>query len=148
MEGALASVTAQRDARVAQRDRLQGDVAASQKAIGQRLDAQRAHTAHLDAQARFNEPELDFWTDFLCLRIDGICKDQLRFVYWNVGERQQEEEVWFDLCTEKRDYQVLECKPKLDLDSIERCVERLNENRDLGRFLKSMRDLFVEVMEH
>ena len=146
MESALASVTTQRDGRVEQRDRLRDEIAATQKQIAQRVEAQRAHAVHLNAQARFNSPELDFWTDCLCMQIDGTGKvDQLRFIFSHIDERDWEKEASFDLSTEKREYEVHRCRPKLDSDSVERCVEQLNEHRDLGRFLKSMRGLFVEI---
>ena len=39
------------------------------------------------------------------------------------------------------------CRPKVEVEKVEACVERLNESRDLTAFLKGMRGLFVEAME-
>ena len=148
VESALESVTSQRDVRAGERERLKDEIAATQKVIGQRLDTQRAHAVHLDAQARFNSPELDFWTDYLCLRIDGTGQvDRLRFIFTHIDERDWEREAWFELCTEKRDYEVADCRPKLDPERLEQCVELLNGNRDLGRFLKGVRELVVDSMK-
>jgi len=148
MHAAIASINSQRDARSAQRDRLRSEIASVQKTISQRLDAQRQHAAYLDAQARHNLPELDFWQDYLCLRIEGAgVVDRLKFVFTHVDERDWEREAWFELSTECRDYEVMEMRPKVEKERIDACVERLNENRDLGMFLKGMRELFVEVMK-
>ena len=148
MQSAIASITSQREARAAYRDRLRAETASVQNAIDQRLEAQRQHAKYLDEQARYNLPELDFWTDYLCMRIEGAgAIDHLKFVYTHVDERDWEKEAWFELNTEKRDYQVNCMRPKLKSDGVERCVEKLNENRDLGIFLKGMRGLFVDVMK-
>lgn len=80
---------------------------------------------------------------YLCLRIEGAGReDRLRFVFSHVDERDWEQEVSFELDTERRDYRVVGCRPKLDEERLERCVEKLNGNRDLGGFLKEMRELF------
>jgi kinetochore protein Spc25 len=148
MREAITSISGQRDARSAHRDEVRTEITSIQKAIDQRLEAQRHHAQHLSAQARFNNPELDFWTDYLCLRIEGAgAVDRLKFVFTHVDEKNWEREAWFELCTEKRDYEVIGCKPKIESEMVESCLERLNENRDLGTFLKGMRELFVEAMK-
>ena len=149
MHTAIASITSQRDARAAQRDRLRAEIASTQKTISQRLLAQQEHAAALDAQARFNEPELQFWTDYLCLRIEGAGQaDRLKFVFTHVDERDWEREAWFELDIERRDYRVVCIRPKIEGEEVERCLERVNENRDLGMFLRGMRDLFVVAMRN
>lgn len=102
----------------------------------------------MDAQARFNEPELGFWMDYLCLRIEGAGRDdRLKFVFDHVDERDWEREAWFEVDMERRDYRVVTVRPKLDGEEMERRVERWNENRDLGMFLKGIRGLFVAAMK-
>lgn len=99
-------------------------------------------------QARFNGPELGFWTDYLCLRIEGAGRDdRLKFVFDHVCERDWAREAWFEVDTERREYRVVTVRPKLEGEEVERCVERWNENRDLGMFLKGMRELFVATMK-
>ena len=72
--------------------------------------------------------------------------DRLKFVFTHIDERDWEREGWFELNTERRDYSVDCTRPKLEGEKVERCVERLNETRDLAGFLKGMRELFVEAM--
>ena len=149
METALTKVKSQRDSQEEERDRVRKEIEATQRTIAQRVEAQRTHAAHLDAQARFNSPELDFWTDHLCLQIDGTGQvDRLRFIFTHIDERDWEREAWFELCTEKRDYEILDCGPTLEPERIEQCADRLNETRDLGRFLKGIRELFIDAMMH
>jgi kinetochore protein Spc25 len=115
-------------------------------ALTQQREAQLKHRRYLDGQSRYNEPELDFWENYLGLRIEGLGRDdRLKFVYTNVDEREWDREAWFELDTSERDYKVLEIRPKVESDEVERVVERLNETRDLAGFLKGMRELFVEV---
>jgi kinetochore protein Spc25 len=146
MKEAISTLTLQRDERLAHRDTLRSQIAEVQKSISARREAQLKHRRYLDGQSRYNEPELDFWESYLGLRIEGLGKDdRLKFVYTNVDEREWEREAWFELDTSDRDYRVLEMRPKVEHEEVERVVERLNESRDLASFLKGMRELFVEA---
>ena len=148
MHTAIAAITLQHTARSEHRDALLAQRASLQKQIAARLEAQRQHAAHLDVQAAYNGPELKFWVEYLGLRIEGAgAADRLKFVYTQVDERDWEREAWFELCTERRDYEVLHWAPKVEKERVEAVVARLNEGRDLGVFLKEMRDLFVEAMK-
>ncbi|KAL8674948.1 MAG: hypothetical protein Q9168_000651 [Polycauliona sp. 1 TL-2023] len=142
MHAAITSITQQRDTRAQHRDRIRSHIAAIRKQITQRQSAQQQYAKAIDNQTRLNVPELDFWQTYLCMRIEGTgTVDRLRFVFTHVDAKDWEREVYFDLDTEKRDYRVVSVKPKVDVEQIERCVERLNDNRDLGPFLQRMRDL-------
>jgi len=148
MHAAIASITAQRDARTAVRDHLRAEISTTKKQIAQKLAAQQQHAKDLEAQARFNAPELNFWTEYLCLRIEGAGRvDRLKFVFTHVDERDWQHEAWFELDTERRDYAITTARPKLETEDVERCLTRLNDNRDLGMFLGSMRDLFVMALK-
>lgn len=148
MHAAIASITAQRDARAHDRDHLRGEIASTKKQIAQKVAAQQQHGKDLDAQARFNAPELNFWTEYLCLRIEGAGSvDRLKFVFTHVDERDWQQEAWFELDTQRRDYAVTAARPKLETEDVERCLARLNDTRDLGKFLGSMRGLFVKAVK-
>lgn len=147
MHAAISTITMERESRLTKRDRLKQQIAETQKAINQRLEAQKNHAKHLDAQSRLNNPELEFWQDYLCLRIEGAGRDdRLKFVYSHIVEKDWETEAWFELGTATRDYEVFHTRPKVDRDALEREVELVNDDRDFGAFLKRMRKLFVETM--
>ncbi|KAI4103056.1 MAG: hypothetical protein LQ339_004420 [Xanthoria mediterranea] len=147
MHAAIASITQQRDARAQHRDSTRSEIAAIRKQIAQRVSAQQHYAKAIDEQAHLNVPELDFWQTYLCLRIEGTgTVDRLRFVFTHVDEKDWEKEVCFDLDTEKKDYRVASVKPKVDAEQIGRCVERLNDSRDLGPFLKRMRELLTAAL--
>ncbi|EYE92559.1 kinetochore Spc25 family protein [Aspergillus ruber CBS 135680] len=148
MHAAISSITLERDSRLVKRDRLRQQIAETQKSINQRLDAQKAHARNLDAQSRLNVPELDFWQDYLCLRIEGAGReDRLKFIYSHLLEKDWEAEAWFELGTASRDYEVFHMRPKLDREALEQELDILNEDRDFGAFLKRMRKLFVEALK-
>jgi kinetochore protein Spc25 len=148
MQSSIASLQTQHDAQTAARDALKKQIADTQREIDARLAAQAAHRRQVEAQSRFNVPELDFWVTTLCLRIEGAGQsDRLKFVYTHVDERDWEREAWFELCTDSRDYDVKHCRPKLERERVERVLERVNENRELAGLLKGMRELFVESMK-
>ena len=148
MHSAIAAINAQRDDRAATRDRLRQQIAETQRLIQQRQEAQRHFAQHIDSQARFNAPELDFWQDYLCMRIEGAgLTDRLKFVYTHIDERDWEKEAWFEFSMAKREYEVLHCRPKVDKQQLEAVVDKLNESRDLSVFLKRMRELFVQAMK-
>lgn len=148
MHTAISSLTTQRDSLMAARDSLKSQISEIQKQIAARREAQQKHRRYLEGQARFNEPELEFWEGYLCLRIEGAgTEDRLKFIYAGVSERDWDLEAWFELDTSAREYKVAEYRPKVERDAVERVLERLNENRDLAGFLKSMRELFVEALK-
>ncbi|KAI4133679.1 MAG: hypothetical protein LQ338_000008 [Usnochroma carphineum] len=148
MHAAIASITQQRDARAQHRDRIRKEIASIKKQIAQRVTAQQQYAKQLDAQAQSNGPELDFWQSYLGMRIEGAgIADRLKFVFTHVDEKNWEREAWFELDMEKREYRVVNLKPKVETDEVERCVERLNESRDLGPFLKGMRELLAATMK-
>ncbi|QKX56453.1 uncharacterized protein TRUGW13939_03558 [Talaromyces rugulosus] len=144
----ISSITLERDSRLAKRDRLKRQIAETQAAIDQKLEAQKAHSHYLDAQSRLNMPELEFWQDYLCMRIEGAGReDRLKIVYSHILERDWEKEAWFELGTASRDYEIYHTKPKLDRAAVERELDAVNEDRDFGALLKRMRRLFVESMK-
>jgi len=148
MHTTINALTAQRDQHLATRDTLQSQIASTQSLIDAKLSQQRAYTMNLSAQARHDVPELDFWTSNLGLRIEGAGKnDRLKFVFTHIDERDWNREAWFELNTERRDYEVLTCRPKLEQERVEKVVERVNETRELVVLLKGMRELFTEVMK-
>ncbi|KAI1817106.1 chromosome segregation protein Spc25-domain-containing protein [Poronia punctata] len=148
IESAITSLSQQREANLAARDALKKQIAEAQKEIDARLAAQRAHAQRIEAQSRFNVPELDFWVTNLCLRIEGAGQtDRLKFVYTHIDERDWEREAWFELNTAARDYEIKHCRPKLEREKVERVLERVNETRELPALLKGMRELFVEAMK-
>lgn len=148
MHTQIATLTTQRDTLLSNRDALKLQIGEVQKAISARREAQLKHRRYLDGQSRYNEPELEFWESYLGLRIEGLGKeDRLKFVYTNVCEREWEREAWFELDTGEREYRVLEVRPKVEREEVDRVLERLNETRDLASFLKGMRELFVEALK-
>ncbi|KAG6122315.1 kinetochore-associated Ndc80 complex subunit spc25 [Claviceps sp. LM454 group G7] len=148
MESAIASLSAQRDAQLAARDNLKRQIAQTQAEIETRLAAQRAHAEQQEAQQRFNVPELDFWITNLCLRIEGAGKtDRLKFVFTHIDEKNWEREAWFELSTSSREYDVKHCRPKLERESVEKVLEKVNESRELVVLLKGMRELFVDALK-
>jgi kinetochore protein Spc25, fungi type len=148
MHTAINALTTQRDQHLATRDTLQSQIKETQALIDAKLSQQRAYTMNLSAQTRHDVPELDFWASNLGLRIEGAGKDnRLKFVFTHIDERDWTREAFFELNTERRDYEVLVCRPHLDKERVEKVVEKLNETRELAPLLKGMRKLFTEVMK-
>ncbi|KAF2736130.1 hypothetical protein EJ04DRAFT_511258 [Polyplosphaeria fusca] len=148
MHTAITNLTTQRDERLAHRDALKSQITAIQSQISARREAQLKHRRYLDGQSRYNEPELEFWENYLGLRIEGLGKeDRLKFAYVGCSEREWERECWFELDTSEREYKVLELRPKIEREEVDSVLERLNETRDLAAFLKAMRELFVKALQ-
>jgi len=148
MEASIAQLADERDKHLALRDAMQRQIAETQREIDARLEGQRAYARRLEAQSRFNVPELEFWQQNLGLRIEGAGQDdRLKFVYTCIDEKDWEREAWFELSTASRDYDVKHCRPKLEREKVERVLERVNETRELAVLLKGMRELFVEAMK-
>lgn len=151
MEEAIEALSQQKEEHLERRDRLKADIATVQAVIRQKRGAQAQHQRSLEAQARHNVPELRFWEHCLGLKIeasgfDGV-EDQLRFVFVCVDERDEEKGCWFELAMGGREYDVVETEPKLEKDRVDEAVQRVNESRELGTFLKTMRALFVDALK-
>ena len=70
----------------------------------------------------------------------------MRFVYVCVDDRDPERECMFELQMGGSEYEVAGAKPRLERESVDEVQNRLNETRELGGFLKGMRELFVDVL--
>lgn len=148
MQAAIAAITQQRDSHAQHRDRLRSEIASLNKQIAARRSAQQVHAKEIDAQSRLNVPELEFWETYLGLRIEGAGQvDRLKFTFSNLDDRDWEKEAWFELDTEKREYRVVGYWPKVDEGEVDACVDGLNGSRDLGAFLRVMREIFVQGMK-
>ena len=146
MHSAITSLTSQQEDRLIARDKLNTHLEDAQKEHLAKKEAYQKHVGYLDKQARYNEPELHSWEENLGLRIEGAGKeDRLKFVYTLLDEKDWRREFWFDISLKKRDYEVLACWPNLERDAVDDLLDKLNESRELGPFLKSMRDLFLKV---
>lgn len=150
MNEAIRLLTEQKEDHLARRDRLRADITSIQSSIKQKREAQAIHQRTLEAQARHNIPELRFWEHCLGLRIEASgsgVDDQLRFVFVCIDERDEGKEAWFELQMGGKEYEVVESKPRLESESLDAVVESLNENREIGAFLKGMRGLFMETFK-
>lgn len=150
MHEAIRVLTEQKEEHLAGRDRLQADVSSIRATIKQKREAQFAHQRGLEAQARHNIPELRFWEHCLGLQVEASgsgTPDQLRFVFTCIDARDKSSQAWFELQMGAKEYEVPETKPKLEKESLKRVVEKLNETRELGPFLKTIRVLFVDAVK-
>jgi kinetochore protein Spc25 len=149
MKAAIASLSAQRDAHLITKQSLTEQIAETQKQIEAHMASQRARAREIDAQTRFNIPELDFWEHVLCMSVEGAgIDDHLKVVFTHIDERDYNREAFFELDFSKRDYEIPYCKPKLEREQIERVLDKTNESRDLRHMFKGMRELFVEAMKN
>jgi len=145
MHSQISNLTTHRDELAQQRDEMRGELTSLQSTLSARREAQAKHVRYLHSQSRWNGPELQFWEDYLCMRIEGAGQaDRLKFGFTHVCEKEWEREAWFELDTSEREYRVLKTGPKLEKDEVDVVLDRLNESRELGPFFKGMRDIFVK----
>jgi kinetochore protein Spc25 len=148
MHATISNLSTHRSTLLSQRSTLQTELKSLQSTLSARRDAQAKHARYLQSQARFNVPELTFWEDYLCMRIDGCGQeDRLKFVFTHVCEKDWEREAWFELDTHSREYRILRTQPKVEGAEVDEAVERLNESRELAPFFKTMRELFVRALK-
>jgi len=148
MKAQISELESHREQLLEQFEAKKAQLETVQATLNARRDAQTKHTRYLHSQARFNEPELAFFEEYLCVRIDGAgLDDRLKFVFTHVCEKDWQREAWFELDTSIREYSVIKTKPKLVKDDVAACQDHFNEKRELGSFLKEMRELFVKAMK-
>ena len=170
MHAAISSLTAAQQEKAAACARLRTAIATTQRQIDAKRAAQQSYAEKMDAQSRLNGPELAFWEEHLGCRIEGSGReDVVRVVFafepgsskingnGRNGEGRGEEgssyyggerEGVFELkVPERGGYEVIFSKPRLEEKRVAACVDRLNESRDIGAFLKGMRGLFGEALK-
>lgn len=148
MHAQITSLKQHRDELHERRDTSRAELSSLQATLSARRDAQTKHTRYLNSQARWNGPELAFWEEHLCMRIEGAGQDdRLKFVFTHVCEKDWERQAWFELDTSEREYRVLKTSPKVESDQVDACLERMNESRELAPFLKGMREVFVKALK-
>lgn len=148
MHAQISNLKTHRDELSQQRQELQSELSTLQSTLSARRDAQTKQARYLHSQSRWNGPELQFWEDYLCMRIEGAGQpDRLKFSFTHVSEKEWEREAWFELDTSDREYKVLRTGPKIEREEVDACLDRLNESRELGPFFKGMREIFVKAFK-
>jgi kinetochore protein Spc25, fungi type len=169
MHAAISSLTTAQQEKAAACARLRTAIATTQRQIDAKRAAQQSYAEKMEAQSRLNGPELAFWEEYLGCRIEGSGReDVVRVVFVfepgsskingnsRNGEGGGEEgsyyggerEGVFELkVPERGGYEVIFSKPRLEEKRVTACVDRLNESRDIGAFLKGMRGLFGEALK-
>ena len=155
MHGQIAKLEGHQANQVQQRDKLKQQIAATQRQVDQKIQAQREYAKKQDSQARLNGPELQFWETYLGCRIEGAGEEEkvkIAFVFpprKGVSDEGEREAV-FELKVPDSGsaaYEVVYLKPRLDAQRVEQVVQRLNETREIAVLLKGMRQLFAEDMK-
>lgn len=154
MHAQISKLEAHQSNQMAARDRLKTTIAQTQRQIDAKLQAQRDYAERMDGQSRLNGPELSFWETYLGCRIEGAGdEDKVKVVFVfppaKGGENSEEREASFELDVPESGsggYEVVYTKPKLEPARVEKVVQRLNDNRQIGTLLKGMRALFAEYM--
>ena len=151
MHGSISSLTTAHQDKAATCARLRTAIATTQRQIDAKHVAQQSYAEKMDAQSRLNGPELGFWEEYLGTRIEGSGREdvvRVVFVFEPGKSGEVEKEGVFELkVPERGGYDVVFSKPRLDDKRVAGCVERLNESRDIGAFLKGLRGLFGEVLK-
>jgi kinetochore protein Spc25 len=166
MHAAISSLTTAQQEKAAACARLRTAIATTQRQIDAKRAAQQSYAEKMEAQSRLNGPELVFWEEYLGCRIEGSGReDVVRVVFvfepgsskvnGNGGNGEEEGSYYggeregvFELkVPERGGYEVIFSKPRLEEKRMAACVDRLNESRDIGAFLKGMRALFGEGLK-
>lgn len=170
MQSAIATLTTAQQEKAAACARLRTAIATTQRQIDAKRAAQQSYAAKMEAQSRLNGPELAFWEEYLGTRIEGSGREDIVKVVFvfepgkgvsrgdggaeagddNVGSGNgsgEREGVFELLVPERGGYEVVFTRPRLEERRVAGCVDRLNESRDIGVFLKGMRGLFAERLK-
>lgn len=144
-ERAIASMARNKAAQTEHRNTLLSQIAQVEDLIAKKRALRATERSSLLAHSSLNAPELEFWETYLGMRIESAgVPDHLRVVFSHVVENDWNREFRFVVALGSRDYQVLQCRPKIPDEVLNKVVNRLNESRNITRFWKDMRDAFKE----
>ncbi|WBW71380.1 Ndc80 complex subunit Spc25 [Schizosaccharomyces osmophilus] len=93
-------------------------------------------------QEQLNMPELQFWQDYLGLRMEGVHEEVIRFVFTNIDEKNWDKPFSFQINLSHIDYEVTHCRPPLLI--LDDLVKKLNQSRDFYQFLRDIRKGFID----
>lgn len=145
VEREISTMSSQKASKETTRDALTAQIETVRSAIKKKRSLLSKEKSELAAQATHNQPELAFWEDYLGLRIEGAGRaDHIRFVFTCLDDVELEREFEVVVSMERREYEIVGTRPKLERDVVEGCVERLNETRNIPKFLKEVREAFVK----
>ncbi|KAI5809008.1 chromosome segregation protein Spc25-domain-containing protein [Peziza echinospora] len=151
-ERTILEMSRKRQQKLDYRDSLQAQLSTLEHAITTKRALRSRERASLAALSSHNLPELTFWEDHLCMRIEGAgAADHLRIVYTHILDSDWEREASFVVNMTTREYRVEQVRPRMagkgGEEGVERATRRLNESRNFAAFLKEMRMGFVEAAE-
>ncbi|RPB14475.1 hypothetical protein P167DRAFT_603934 [Morchella conica CCBAS932] len=147
-EQAISEMARKKQCKEEQRTHLLAQIEETREAIRKKRKMRAAERKILSSQASRNAPELLFWEDYLGMRIEGAgVTDHLKFVFTHIIDSDWTKEFSFIVNMVTRDYEVIQCRPKVDKTKIDDVVDKLNESRDFSLFLKGMRQLFKEYAD-
>ncbi|KAL0638518.1 kinetochore-associated Ndc80 complex subunit spc25 [Maublancomyces gigas] len=144
-EQVIAEMARKRQSKQEQRAHLLVQIEETKEAVQKKREIRAAERSALSSQASRNAPELLFWEDYLGMRIEGAgVPDHLKIIYTHIIDSDWMKQFHFIINMVTRDYEVIQCRPKLDRGNVSVVVDKLNETRDFGLFLKEMRSLFKD----
>ncbi|KAF4308334.1 putative kinetochore protein spc25 protein [Botryosphaeria dothidea] len=147
MHNAIAALTSRRDEQLARRDVLKAQIADVQSQLAAKREAQRAHARYLNSHTRVNNPEIDFWENYLCMQVDGAgLENRLKFTFTHIDDHDWDRAAWFEVDTTSA-VRIISMKPKLEADAIEAALDLVNVQKDFAGFFKRMRELFIEAFK-
>lgn len=139
---------------LSQLDRLQTNIAQMQLQIAD-LDRQQA-----EAEARLVERlkrtreavtrdinNLETYSRLLGLRIEARKPNIIRFSFTNIDPRHPERVYQIDIDISGEDFVVVALAPDLGSNLLLLVEHELNDHRSVGKFLKTVRNLFKETLE-
>ncbi|KAI9727466.1 MAG: kinetochore-associated Ndc80 complex subunit spc25 [Chrysothrix sp. TS-e1954] len=148
MSEAIASLTFTRDTHAVNVASLRSRLASTQSSVNSKKATQRQQSQYLSHQESFNAPELATWEECLGLRIEATgVPDQVRFVFTNCDRSKPLREAWFELDMTGKGYGIIKSRPRIEgKEAVERSLQSMGENEDLGAFLKDIRQTLVSEM--
>ena len=147
MQATVDQLKAQEEERRKTLHKLEAELEEKTKEYAVKKEAAEKQEEFLKSQGQQDVEELRIWEERSGMRIEGAgSEDKLKFIFKNIDEKDFNREFWFELCVNKKDYEVLACQPKLDNEEVEPLLNKLNETRELGPFLRDMRNKFKQII--
>ncbi|KAH3680240.1 hypothetical protein WICMUC_000421 [Wickerhamomyces mucosus] len=89
-----------------------------------------------------NIPEVLMFERLLGLKFSSLKTGCLKFIFINIDDKDPQREYELNLDVNEYDYKVLSTNPNLNQDLLNQSINNLNNDRDLVKFLKQIREFF------
>ncbi|KAL6454598.1 SPC25 Probable kinetochore protein SPC25 [Candida maltosa Xu316] len=127
---------------------LESDIAKLNKAISEGMQELTKSNDNMSSQIDQTLPELQKYEKYTGLKISAITSQLICFIFFNLDPNNYDREFKIELDLSGSEIKVEKSDPELSEDKVKVLTDEFNKTKNLGRFLKEIRNLFKDFVSY